>query len=337
MPFNKNALLRYRILDSCFSNFSKKYFINDLIDACSEGLSESAMTHVSVSRRQIFLDMEYMKSSDGWEIPLEPYKDGKKTYYRYTDPQYTIQNSPLKHHQYQLLQDILELLSSVTGIPEADQFIPLLGKITHSKNIDIQSLVSYQANENSDGMRWYSLIFQSLRNKKVLKIEYKSFKQDEPVTYILHPYHLKQYNNRWFLFGLNEELQIPTWNLALDRILDIEITELPFIENTEINFCEYFEDIVGVTIFKDAQIETIHLEVVASHAPYVISKPLHPSQKKIEELHNGNMIFKLEIIPNHEFYSLLMSNIDKFRVIQPENVRQEVILRLEKALEMNRK
>jgi predicted DNA-binding transcriptional regulator YafY len=336
MPYNKNALLRYRILDACFSNFNKKYFIADLINSCSEALSEIAMTQIRVSRRQIFLDMEYMKSIDGWTIPLSHYKEGKKTYYRYSDQIYTIQNSPLQHHQFQLLQDTLELLSSVNGIPETNQFIPILEKITHSKNIEIQSLVSYQANENQDGMRWYSLIFQSLRNKKVLKIEYKSFNQNEKTTYTLHPYHLKQYNNRWFLFGLNESFNIPTWNSPIDRIIDIEITDITFKENTQIDFNFYFEDIIGVTIYKDAQIESVKLEVMAPHTPYVISKPLHPSQKKIEELHNGNLIFQLKIIPNQEFYTLLMSNIDKYRILSPEIVRQELILRLDAGLKLNR-
>ncbi len=335
MPNNKNALLRYRILDSCFSDSTKKYFIDDLINACSEALSEAAMMQIRVSRRQIFLDIEHMKSIDGWTIPLENHKEGKKSYYRYSDPKYTIQNSPLKHHQFQLLQDTLELLGSVTGIPETDQFIPVLEKITHSKNIDIQSLVSYQTNENHNGMRWYSTIFQSLRNKKVLKIEYKSFNQNEKNTYTLHPYHLKQYNNRWFLFGLNEALNNPAWNLALDRIIDIEVTNIPFKENTSIDFKYHFEDIIGVTIFTDAQLEMIKLEVIASHTPYVISKPLHPSQKKIEQLPNGNHIFQLQIIPNQEFYSVIMSNIEKYRIIAPDTVRQEIITRLKVGLSLN--
>ena len=32
MPTNKNAQLRYQILDRCFSDFSRKYEIQDLVD-----------------------------------------------------------------------------------------------------------------------------------------------------------------------------------------------------------------------------------------------------------------------------------------------------------------
>lgn len=335
MPFNKNALQRYRILDSCFSNFNKKYFINDLIDAVSDGLSESAMSNIRVSRRQIYLDMEYMKSSDGWEIPLEIIREGRKTYYRYSDRGYTIQNSPLKHHQFQLLQDTLELLNTVKGIPATDQFIPVLEKINHSKNVEIQSLVSFQENDNPEGIQWFSPVFHSLRNKTVLKIHYQSFKNEQVEVFLLHPYFLKQFNNRWYLFGLHEEHQVPTWNVPLDRILEIENSDLLYRENTEINFAEYFDDVVGVTILRDAKLELIELEVSASHVPYIKSKPLHPSQKKINELPNGNFLYQLKLIPNYEFYALLMSNIDKFKVVSPLSVRQEIVHRLESGLKFN--
>jgi hypothetical protein len=58
----------------------------------------------------------------------------------------------------------------------------------------------------------------------------------------LHPYHLKQYNNRWFLFGRNEEKNSSTWNLAIDRIMDITESSEKYIPNTEIDWFEYFDD-----------------------------------------------------------------------------------------------
>lgn len=38
MPVNKHALIRYRALDKCFSNFARRYYIEDLIQACNEVL-----------------------------------------------------------------------------------------------------------------------------------------------------------------------------------------------------------------------------------------------------------------------------------------------------------
>lgn len=38
MSTNKNAIIRYQALDRCFRRTGKKYFIEDLIEACNEAL-----------------------------------------------------------------------------------------------------------------------------------------------------------------------------------------------------------------------------------------------------------------------------------------------------------
>lgn len=61
MSTNKNATIRYQALDRCFSNFRKRYYIQDLIDACNDALSEYDGNTSGVQRRQIFNDIEFMK------------------------------------------------------------------------------------------------------------------------------------------------------------------------------------------------------------------------------------------------------------------------------------
>ena len=53
------------------------------------------------------------------------------------------------------------------------------------------------------------------------------------------------------------------------------------------------------------------------------------------ELPNGNFLYQLKLIPNYEFYALLMSNIDKFKVVSPLSVRREIVRRLESGLKLN--
>ena len=38
MATNKNAMARYRALDKCFSSRTRKYYMNDLIEACRMAL-----------------------------------------------------------------------------------------------------------------------------------------------------------------------------------------------------------------------------------------------------------------------------------------------------------
>ena len=95
MATNKNAQLRYKALDQCFSNFYKKFYIDNLIEFCSNVLSEHYAKSMSVSRRQIFDDIDFMKSEAGFDAPIESYKDVRKVYYRYENPEFSILKKPL--------------------------------------------------------------------------------------------------------------------------------------------------------------------------------------------------------------------------------------------------
>jgi hypothetical protein len=95
MAYTKNALIRYKILDTCFRNTGKRYFIEDLINECEKVLLELEPNSNGISLRQIRDDISFMKSTEGWEIELGNFKDGKKMYYRYVDTSFSINNMPL--------------------------------------------------------------------------------------------------------------------------------------------------------------------------------------------------------------------------------------------------
>ena len=154
-------------------------------------------------------------------------------------------------------------------------------------------------------------------NKQVLNIRYKSFKKNKPVTCEIHPYYLKQYNNRWFLFGWNTEFGAIT-NFALDRIEAVS----PMLgeykpKPEELDFDEYFDDIVGVTIPKDRHIEHIVMRVAPDRYPYIKNKPLHPSQHNYDKEYR----ISIDVIPNNELIALLLSFGSQLEVLEPQSVR----------------
>ncbi|MEC8567583.1 MAG: WYL domain-containing protein, partial [Pseudomonadota bacterium] len=63
MPTNKNASIRYLALDACFSNNRKRFYIEDLIQACNAALEEFGGGEVK--RRQVFDDITFMESDSG--------------------------------------------------------------------------------------------------------------------------------------------------------------------------------------------------------------------------------------------------------------------------------
>jgi len=87
MPANLNALIRYKTINSCLFGGRRKYDIDELIDACSEALSEARGRKTRISERTIRDDIHVMRSEIlGFNAPIEQ-KDGL---YYYSDPKYTI-------------------------------------------------------------------------------------------------------------------------------------------------------------------------------------------------------------------------------------------------------
>lgn len=80
MAQNKNAQIRYKALDKCFSNQYKKFYIDDLIVYCPEVLTEHYATETTVSRRQIFDDIDFMKSEAGFDAPIESLKRSQESF-----------------------------------------------------------------------------------------------------------------------------------------------------------------------------------------------------------------------------------------------------------------
>ena len=167
------------------------------------------------------------------------------------------------------------------------------------------------------GIEHLATLIDAATNKQTLIIGYCSFDEQEH-TWIIYPYYLKQYNNRWFLFGLNESFNSIS-NLPLDRIEIIKVTELPFKENQYVDFDTYFDDIIGVTK-PDVSIplETITLKFDQRRFPYILSKPIHPSQKIVDE---SNGIIEIQVRPNKELEALVLSFGPQVEVLSPASLR----------------
>ena len=212
---------------------------------------------------------------------------------------------------------------------------------------------SFDHNDLLKGTEFLGELIESALNHQPLNLLYRTFAGNER-TAILHPYHIKQFNNRWFLIGLqegrhgnlrdseshqaclngrvvkNEGKANYITNKALDRIVKFSRANVPFIPNTDIDFNEYFKDIVGVTLPEDHPVaEEVLLKFDEARFPYVVNKPIHPSQEiKDEEQH----IIKLMVRPNKELEARIFSFGNQVEVLKPEWLRRQFAEKIESLL-----
>ena len=337
MPVNKNALLRYKTIDNCLRNTARQWTLEDLIDACSDALYEYTGKDDLVSRRTVQLDIQKMRSSElGYDAPIEVY-DNK--YYRYSDPGYSITSTPLSESDIRQMGEavgVLKQLSGFSGFSGMDDIVGRLEDHLCAVRHERRPVIYFDSNERLKGLNFMSPLYDAIVAKQVVIITYKSFRALEPHDIRFSPYILKEYNNRWFVFGRGEKDRYIV-NLALDRIVSVRTDpDGAFIEDSQFDPDTWFEDIVGVTKRPGLTGKKERVRFLASKdwAPYIETKPIHKSQFVAERREDGSVIFQLDVIPNFELEKVLLEYGDGVRVLSPEHFVSQIKKRIIQAAKL---
>jgi len=330
MPTNKNAQIRYQALDKCLGNWYRRYYIEDLVEACNNALylynSHSAKGQ-GVQKRQVQEDLKFMESEEGYRMRIERIKDGHRKYYRYHDRNASICEQPFNQEELDLVSDALVLMRRFSGIPQFSWLDDLEKQLYTTSKLgkDARTVVSFQHNPYLRGMdkEYYKQIFNAIIDKRTIEISYRPFGKTAQKLKV-SPYHLKQYNNRWFLIAKRVDYDRFS-NFAIDRLEGVrELPDKYEPLDEDFDFDEYFDDVVGVSV-TDAPVETVVLYVTAEVFNYIFTKPLHPSQViKRELLPDGRREIDLKVQDNYELRSLLRSFGNQIEVISPMTLRQEM-------------
>ena len=319
MAETKYPYIRYQTLNRCFRNKYKRYYIDDLIEACSTAIYEYCGKEIGCSRRTILEDINFMESDAGWQIELERIRDGHKVYYRYRDQDFTINASALSEADCAKLNETVLLLERFRGLPCFEWVDDILFKLQSGFKKSSDTIIEFEQAPSLKGMEHFDRLFNSILYKQALEITYKTFNGKE-VVWTIHPYLIKQHNKRWFLFGKNTSKNGVVSNLPLDRIVSITQSREAY-EPDDSNFKEILSNLIGVTVNKDTEIEDIGLRFSESRFPYILTKPLHKSQEVADE---ENKIVKIRVYPNKELESQLLQFGSDVEVLYPQVLRERI-------------
>lgn len=328
MPINKQALIRYKTLDNCLRNRFRKWTLEDLMEACSDALYEYEGITKGISRRTVQMDLQNMRSEKlGYNAPIIVLD---KKFYCYEDKNYSINNTPINEQDLSTLNEVLEVLKQFKGF---GYFQELNGMVTRledkllKQNNRGQSFIDFEKNELLKGLQFIDPLHRAIINRQVLEVSYQSFRQRQPSPIVFHPYLLKEYRNRWFLLGFNKknnDLNI----LALDRIEGIkELSKERYIKPS-INVHTYFDDTIGVTKSPTSRAVEVVFKVNRENAPYVITKPLHHSQKMLKREEDGSMLFSIYVVHNFELEREILGFGESIEVLGPRKLRGIIRKRL---------
>jgi predicted DNA-binding transcriptional regulator YafY len=333
MAQNKNALIRYKTIDKCLQNHYRQWTLEDLIEAVSDALYEYEGKENPVSKRTIQLDIQLMRSEKlGYNAPIEVFD---KKYYRYADDDYSITDIPLTETDINVLTETVSMLKQFKDFSLFSDVSDILQRLEdkiYAEKSHSRPVIHLDKNENLKGLHFLDELYQAIIKKVVLKIKYKSFKSLDENEFLFHPFILKEYNNRWFLVG-KRRANAPVSNLALDRISAVDYDfQTPYLEEP-FDANKYYKNVVGVTVNKGIQPRKIELHISALHAPYVLTKPFHHTQRLIKTNDDKSIIIHLYLIENFEFERQLLGFGDGIIVVKPESLRKRIKSIVIKSLE----
>ena len=343
MPANKNAETRYKILDKLLARRYANYTSEDLRRLVNEALEELDQPTVSIRTIQgdlkylqgepFLADIEIYQHSDVSQT--NPNKTVLKTCYRYRDRSFSIYQQKMTEDEKQILGEAMKLLGQFDGLPT-------LGRLEALRaGLDIKpsrQIISFTKNPLGDS-NLLGEIFTLISDRTVIKLHYHVFDvPDEHRSVVVHPYLLREYNRRWYLICAADDTG-KILNFALDRIERVESLSDRTYRPYDGDLNERFEDIIGVSLFDDRPLQTIVFWVSDRSKDYVLTKPLHESQRNIrgeqeEALRQehptlaGGRFFSIECIENYELLRELTSFGADLLVLSPDNIRQKVFDRV---------
>ncbi len=326
MGANKQALLRYRIIDKCLMQRDRRWNWKALADHCSQEMATLTGEEMQFSERTIKGDIAEMRHNPilGYFAPIEYNRQTKS--YEYVQPGYKLAQSTISKKDRNELQQALAVmrqfgaLNSLQGIQSA--LTKIQQTLDQEESPTQQQVLLFDHPSETRGQQWLQVLYELICQKTCINLMYEPFGK-KMASYRISPYLLKEYKYRWYLIGFSHkdnELRV----YGLDRVVDIQTSLSPYVPSTDSNLHKFFDPVIGVTLHKNQKSQEIIFEVHAELEVYLLTSPLHASQRHVATKDHSWTRFTLAVIPNYELIRELLSYGAKVRVISPQEVVQSM-------------
>ncbi len=326
MPVNKNQFLRQELLAGLLSR--NQLTRKELREVLNEKLAERDLG--PVHEKTVYNDLKELEHQ-GAMIHFPTPGDNRYYFEERFDPD----GNQLTEEELTTLENALQLLKGLSVFNVAREVSEVLMKLRATRGLlDMKAsgFISFENHTLADGADRLDDLTEAIRQKIALLIDYQPFYKDE-LRFLFYPYFLKEYRNRWFVFGRHHE-QNRLWVLALDRIQRLRpLLNETYVENDLFDPESFFESIIGVSLPADSKPETIILRIFRASAMHVETKKIHHSQRLLSRNDDGSIDVELTIVVNYEFISTILGFGAAVKVLGPEGVVGKIQETLKKSSE----
>lgn len=231
-----------------------------------------------------------------------------------------------------MLLKIRQALPSETQV-EYDRFM-------NSMKVDTTTWFGHEV-VSIENQQLIDVIKQSILEKVKLKFDYSSY-QNRTLDRIVHPYGLVKKAKAWYLVGYCEErLEIRVFNVL--RIQNLVKEEAVFICPEDFNLNSFWE--ATLNSFQEKNFN----KRSEPQSNLMLSEPKYPVTLKVEEKNlslldgfhilsqekkSDSIDLTVDMINEHIALSQLFMNFDQIVILQPQELKEKVINKIKKILEV---
>lgn len=318
MPVNKNAILRYRIIDGCLTNSYHQY---PTLEFIKQKIEEQLGTAISES--MINKDFAEMKKIYNAPIKYNKIRGG----YLYTEKSFSIKEFPLTTDEVTALDYSTALLHHLKGSKLFDQFENAINKMIEGYRVSKiigkseQQIIQVEEPLKTGGNEWLEPLLRAIVSKEAVELVYAKY-GGQAKTHSLSPYLVKEYRNRWYVVGYSDKAE-NILLMALDRIQQLEPSKQAYTAPGEFNPDDFFKYSFGITQIHGAKAEKIVLSFSPSQAQYILAQPMHHSQLVILE-NEQEVRVQLEVYITQELIMVILSYGTQVRVLSPTHFKKSI-------------
>jgi predicted DNA-binding transcriptional regulator YafY len=194
-----------------------------------------------------------------------------------------------------------------------------------------RNFIQFETGFGASGQEHIDQLMRAIENRNQILFDYQSFTSDEIKRRKVSPLLLKEYRNRWYLicFDIIRD-RISTF--GLDRMRNLELSDLKFQVPLHFNPDYYFQHTVGITVTGNLP-EVVRFKASTLAAKYIDTDPIHASQVKLKE-GKKRVSFELRVMVTEELIRLFLSYGSSVEILEPESLREEMKRRIDNMFEI---
>lgn len=193
------------------------------------------------------------------------------------------------------------------------------------------------------GQKHLTAIMQAMEEGRELEIVYGKYSASYSEKLHIQPLALKEHGRRWYLVAYCHERvvgdgkesgnsDVRAWRVyGLDRIVSLEESKSTFKMPRGFDVDALFSESFGIFFPQPGQkSETVRFKAPESEARYLRDLPLHHSQVEEGRSADGDVVFRIRVIPDRDLVMEFCRLAGKVEVTEPRSVRSAVLEELGK-------